>query len=356
MFQNKAQEVKLKKVELKAQQITRPYLNKQTLKSDFWNLAGDIVVRNGQHISLTSDLKHQASNMFTKEPIPAASFEMELTFHIHGKGTLQADGLAIWFLKEPSPIGDVFGARNNFEGLGIMIDTFRNGPDGNFPYISAHGGQGMYYFDKYSDGMRTKRAGCTAKSLLNPASGLTRLRIIHTKDGYLSLDLNYNPVEANQWHNCFTLTDVILPEKPYLGLSAETGELTQNVDIIESKLFGVYLPEDGDSIHNVGELEHLMEEQKPVFKGNRGKKGKKVRKSLLRLRKAEERIKERERAYRLERYGDPDATFVRRWVKRIRAFFTYLACLILVLCMIWVTFRIYKHKKGRGYKRSGLLD
>ena len=66
--------------------------------------------------------------MFSKWPLHAESFEMELTFHIHNeqvKHGLVGDGLAIWILDKPSDIGDVFGVQNKFKGLGIMLDTFK---------------------------------------------------------------------------------------------------------------------------------------------------------------------------------------------------------------------------------------
>ena len=61
---------------------------------------------------------------------------MELTFHIHNpdvKHGLVGDGLAIWFLDKPSDIGDVFGIQNKFNGLGIMLDTFKTGNVDNSP-------------------------------------------------------------------------------------------------------------------------------------------------------------------------------------------------------------------------------
>ena len=44
--------------------------------------------------------------------------------------------------------------------------------------------------------------------------------------------------------NCVTLTDVKLPETKYLGLSAETGQLVENVDIIENRIYALYKPDD----------------------------------------------------------------------------------------------------------------
>lgn len=358
MFQNKAAEVPVRKVELTSHAITSPFLDKATRRSANWNLAGDIIVENGKHISLTSDKKHQASNMFSKEPLTAESFEMEVTFHIHAESVLSADGMAVWFTEEPSPVGDVFGAQNNFKGLAIMIDTFRNGRDGDFPLVSAQAARsGMLFYDKHTDGASTMLASCTAKLLVNPSSGLSRMRIVHTKNGYLSVDFNYDPHNSDKWHNCFTLLDVVLSKNKYLGFSAETGEVTENVDIIESKIYALYAPDSDHYIESVHELETIIEERAPPTEQKDKKAFKRARRLVLRLKNAERRIKEREKLERLQKYGDADATFVRRWWRRFTTTIKYMLYLALVVFLVWIARIALKSRKGnRRYRSTGLLD
>ncbi|GEQ69299.1 hypothetical protein JCM33374_g2970 [Metschnikowia sp. JCM 33374] len=357
MFQNKKSDVSVKRVELSEQGISSPYLDRTTLKPVNWDHSGDLIVYNGQHISLTSSGKHQASNMFSKKPLNAESFEMELTFHLHSKESIMADGMAVWFLEQPSPLGDVFGVQNNFKGLGIVIDTFRNGVHGDFPLVSAQYSPDPLFYDKNTDGLNTQIASCTAKSLVNPASGKTRMRVVHTKNGYLSVDFNYDPDHSGEWHNCFSVMDVKLPSQSYLGLSAETGQMFETVDIIESKIFALYSPDGDHFIESVDELETIMQQQAPSDEPNNSRDNKRVRKSLLRLRNAERRIKEQERAYRLEKYGDADATFVRRWSSRIFAGLKYALYFFLVIFVVWVVRIFIKTKRSkRSYRSTGLLD
>ncbi|KAM9913146.1 hypothetical protein OXX69_001877 [Metschnikowia pulcherrima] len=361
LFQNKNSEVHVKRVELPSHAITSPFLDKQSLQSPNWDLSGDIVVQNGQHISLTSDGKHQAGNMFSKQPLSAESFEMELTFHIHGQATLKADGMAVWFVDKQLPLGDVFGAQNNFRGLGIFIDTFRNGRQGDFPLVTAQYSQNYLYYDKHLDGLDTKMASCTAKQLLNPASGKTRMRVVHTKNGYLSVDFNYDPDNSADWHNCFSVMNVKLPSQPYLGISAETGELFENVDIIENRIFALYSPDGDHYIESVDELETIMEqqqqEQQQVPTMGKVPEKQRTRKSVLRLRNAEKRIKEREKRERLQKYGDADATFVRRWSRRVLKAGKYGLYATVVLFAAWIVRITLKSRKSkRGYRSAGLLD
>lgn len=56
------------------------------------------------------------------------SWELQVQFKIHGKGkeSLHGDGMAIWYTRERMKHGPVFGSKDLFEGLAIIIDTYSN--------------------------------------------------------------------------------------------------------------------------------------------------------------------------------------------------------------------------------------
>lgn len=348
-----------RKVELTNQKIEMPFLDPASLRAPHWNIAGDVVVENQKYIGLTNDKPHQAGSIFNREPFAADSFQLDLTFHIHGNLKLNADGMALWLTEAPSPIGDVFGARGDYVGLGVFVDTFRNGATGHFPYVNAQIGTGSTFYNKYDDGMSTQLAGCTAKSLLNPSSGKTLMRVTYLKSGYLSVEFNYNPDEADYWHNCFTVYDVQLPEMKYLGLSAETGQLSESVDILESHLYALY-DSDGETFLESMDRTRLREEEEAARSPNlHDSRSKHVRgrKSSQRLRLSEERVKQRARARRMEKYGDPDATFVRRTWARFVTGLKIIAGLLLLVLGGWIVRLVLKtRKQNRRSRTTGLLD
>jgi mannose-binding lectin 2 len=48
-------------------------------------------------------------------------------FKVHGKGSdLFGDGLAIWYAKDRMQSGPVFGSKDFFHGLGVILDTYSN--------------------------------------------------------------------------------------------------------------------------------------------------------------------------------------------------------------------------------------
>lgn len=77
---------------------------------------------------------------------------------------------------------------------------------------------------------------------IRDASIPTKARLTYFQDKSLTLDLQYKA--DHSWTNCFTLTapeyNIAIPAVSYLGLSAETGELSDNHDIISVTSHNLY--------------------------------------------------------------------------------------------------------------------
>lgn len=55
------------------------------------------------------------------------NWEIHVTFKVHGKGSeLFGDGFAIWYTKHRMESGPVFGSKDHFSGLAIILDTYSN--------------------------------------------------------------------------------------------------------------------------------------------------------------------------------------------------------------------------------------
>lgn len=58
----------------------------------------------------------------------------------------------------------MFGSTDNFEGLGIFFDTYKNNRPGVvFPYVMAALGDGNTPYDKGNDGKANELAGCSVR-------------------------------------------------------------------------------------------------------------------------------------------------------------------------------------------------
>ena len=72
--------------------------------------------------------------------------------------------MALWVTKERAKQGPVFGSMDQFEGLGLFIDTYKNNrPGAIFPYVMAMLGNGSATYDKEHDGQANELAGCSVR-------------------------------------------------------------------------------------------------------------------------------------------------------------------------------------------------
>lgn len=115
-----------------------------------------------RYIRLTSDRQNQNGYLWSRLPLTATNWEIELEFKIHGKGNLFGDGMAMWITKQRAQAGPVFGSIDRFEGLGIFFDTYKNNRPGViFPYVMAMLGDGQKAYNHGNDGKDQELAGCS---------------------------------------------------------------------------------------------------------------------------------------------------------------------------------------------------
>ncbi|MCJ1364898.1 hypothetical protein MMC16_004015 [Acarospora aff. strigata] len=208
------------------------------MQSRWFDFGGDTLIRADQYIRLTSDRPSQEGWLFSKLPLTATNWEIEFEFKIHGQGSLHGDGFALWLTKQRATPGPVFGHTVNFEGLGIFFDTYKNNRPGVvFPYVMAMLGDGKTAYDQANDGKSNELAGCSARGIRG-ASQPTKARLTYFQDTSLKLELKYK--SEDEWTLCFQLGAVAIPSVAYLGFSAETGELSDNHDIIRIDTQNLY--------------------------------------------------------------------------------------------------------------------
>ncbi|MCJ1417579.1 hypothetical protein MMC32_003923 [Xylographa parallela] len=208
------------------------------MQSRWFEFGGDTIVRADKYIRLASDLQSRTGWIFSKVPLTATNWEIEFEFKIHGKGNLHGDGMALWITKQRATGGPIFGSVDKFEGLGIFFDTYKNNRPGvTFPYVMAMVGDGQTSYDKNTDGKDQELAGCSARGIRGAAIP-TKARLTYFQDQSLKLELRYKA--EDEWTLCFETSAVAIPSVAYLGFSAETGELSDNFDIISVETKNMY--------------------------------------------------------------------------------------------------------------------
>jgi len=201
----------------------------------YWDFIGNTMITSN-YIRLTPDLQSKSGAIWNYSPCMTKNWEVHVTFKVHGKGTeLFGDGFAIWYAKERMIQGPVFGSKDHFSGLVVILDTYsnHNGPHNHqHPYLSAMVNNGSWSYDHDRDGTHTQLSGCEVR--FRNVDWDTHISIRY-QDDLLSISTDLE--NRGEWKNCFVVKNVELPTGYFFGLSATTGDLSDNHDIHGFKFY-----------------------------------------------------------------------------------------------------------------------
>ncbi|KAF8055789.1 legume-like lectin family-domain-containing protein [Lyophyllum atratum] len=216
-------------VQLRTHSIYAPYID-QDLQNRWWDFGADAYVNTNKHIRLTQNRRSQMGWLWSRLALTASNFVIEVEFKVSGDSShLFGDGIAMWLTKERRQEGPVFGNQDNFEGLGIFLDTYANGRHAySFPRINAMLGDGKTSYDVGNDGDETSIGGCSAN--FRRTNVATKLKVTYVRDKFLDVKIQHKAWD--DWSDCFHLKNVSLPTNPFLGFSAMTGDVSDAHDII----------------------------------------------------------------------------------------------------------------------------
>lgn len=102
------------------------------------------------------------------------------------------------------------------------------------PYLSAMVNNGTWSYDHDRDGTHTQLAGCEVR--FRNVDYETYISIRYEND---VLSVSTDLENRNEWKNCFVVNNVELPTGYFFGLSATTGDLSDNHDIHSFKFFDI---------------------------------------------------------------------------------------------------------------------
>ncbi|XP_065212304.1 vesicular integral-membrane protein VIP36 [Planococcus citri] len=207
----------------------------------YWDFLGSTMVTNN-YVRLTADEQSRFGALWNSVPCHTRNWELQVQFKITGKGKeLFGDGMAIWYSRDRMQPGPVFGSTDFFSGLVILIDTYsnHNGEHNHqHPYISAMINNGSMHYDHDRDGTHTQVAGCEAK--MRNVDHDTHIAIRYEYD---TLTVFTDFEKKNSWKECFSVAGVRLPTGYYFGMSAATGDLSDNHDVVGVRMYELFSDE-----------------------------------------------------------------------------------------------------------------
>ncbi|XP_032525317.1 protein ERGIC-53 isoform X1 [Danaus plexippus] len=235
-----------------------PYLAQKDGSVPFWEYGGNAIA-SGESVRLAPSLRSQKGAIWSKHPINFDWWEVDIMFKVTGRGRIGADGLAFWYVtKRGEYTGEVFGSSDRWNGLGIIFDSFDNDNKHNNPYIMAVLNDGTKSFDHKSDGSSQLLSGCLRDFRNKPFP--TRARIeyyANTLTVYFHNGLTNNEADYDL---CFRAENVQLPRGGFLGVSAATGGLADDHDVIHLLTSSLHSTQQGGQQINSAEQAKLSQE------------------------------------------------------------------------------------------------
>jgi len=217
-----------------------PYLGQKDGSVPFWTYGGSAIASE-ESVRITPSLRSKKGFIWSKNKTDFDWWDVEFIFRVTGRGRIGADGLAFWYTDEPGQDGPVFGSSDRWRGLGIFFDSFDNDNKHNNPYIMAMLNDGQIAYDHQNDGISQQLSGCLRDYRNKPFA--VRAKIEYYMNTLTLLFHNGMTDSDQDYEICFRAENVVLPTRGYFGLSAATGGLADDHDILKFLTSSLLSPE-----------------------------------------------------------------------------------------------------------------
>ncbi|XP_028155638.1 protein ERGIC-53 [Diabrotica virgifera virgifera] len=236
-----------------------PYLAQKDGSVPFWEYAGNAIA-SSENVRLAPSLRSQKGAIWTKNPINFDWWDVDISFRVTGRGRIGADGLAFWYTQNKGSVtGEVFGSSDQWVGLGLFFDSFDNDNKHNNPYIMAVLNDGTKQFDHQNDGITQQLAGCLRDFRNKPFP--TRARIEYYQNTLTVLFHNGRTNSDEDYEMCLRAENVVLPKGGYFGVSAATGGLADDHDVIHFLTSSLHPPDQVQQNQFQGEEQQKLQQE-----------------------------------------------------------------------------------------------
>ncbi|XP_041034466.1 protein ERGIC-53-like [Carcharodon carcharias] len=229
-----------------------PHLVLQDGTVPFWIYYGN-ALPSSERVRVVPSLRSQSGSIWSKNDIAFENWEVEVSFRISGRNRIGADGLAIWFTRERGPTGPVYGAADHWDGAGIFFDSYDNDGKMNNPAILVVGNDGQHTYDHLNDGASQALGSCIRdfRNTYHPIR--TRIRYFQkTLQVYVNVGMNnFN----ENYEFCTEVQNMNLPSSGYFGVSAATGGVADDHDVLSFLAFSLTKPETKDPSNQISNKE-----------------------------------------------------------------------------------------------------
>ncbi|XP_012724451.2 protein ERGIC-53 [Fundulus heteroclitus] len=216
-----------------------PHLSQSDGSIPFWIHSGN-AIPSADQVRITPSLRSQRGSVWTKNKVSFEHWEAEVTFRVSGRGRMGADGLAVWFTSEQGLDGPVYGAADRWNGLGVFFDSFDNDGKKNNPAILVVGNNGNLVYDHQNDGT-TQALGTCLRDFRNKPYPIRAKITYYRKTLTILINNGFTP-DKEDYEFCTKVENMIIPADGFFGISAATGGLADDHDVLSFLLFRLTEP------------------------------------------------------------------------------------------------------------------
>jgi len=216
-----------------------PYLAQKDGAVPFWQYNG-AAMASEEMVRITPSLRSKKGSIWTKHKSNYDWWEVELWLRVTGRGRLGADGIGFWFTEGINPEGPVFGSADQWKGLGIFFDSFDNDAKGNNPYVMAMVNDGSKVYDHETDGSQQQLGGCFRDFRNKPFP--VRAKIEYYKNVLTVMIHLGNTNNEDEYETCLRAENIFLPQNGHFGISAATGGLADDHDVLKFLISSLHPP------------------------------------------------------------------------------------------------------------------
>ncbi|XP_030828281.1 protein ERGIC-53-like [Strongylocentrotus purpuratus] len=217
-----------------------PHLIQKDETVPFWQYGGSALASEDK-VRVTPSLRSRRGYIWSKMETSFDWWEIEVIFKVTGRGRVGADGLGIWFTQTRGEEGGVYGSSDKWNGMGLFFDSFDNDNQRNNPYILVVTNDGTKQYDHHNDGLMQQLGGCMRDFRNKPFP--VRAKVEYYKNVltvYFHQGLSAND---HDYELCMRAENVYLPQKGYFGVSAATGGLADDHDVMKFLTHSLATPE-----------------------------------------------------------------------------------------------------------------
>ncbi|XP_048750391.2 protein ERGIC-53-like [Ostrea edulis] len=206
-----------------------PHLTQSNKSIPFWDYGGDAIAGE-DNIRLAPSIRSKKGWAWTNQKTNFNQWSVECVFKVTGRGRVGADGLGVWFTEDKGQDGPVYGNQDMWRGLGVFMDSFDNDGQHNNPYIMAMVNDGTQQYDHQSDGSTQQIGGCLRDFRNKPYP--VRVKVEYYNKILTVFVNNGLTNNKDDFELCLRQENVNLPDSGYFGITAATGGLADDHDVL----------------------------------------------------------------------------------------------------------------------------